>query len=59
MCLIILTVDCGAICEACPQRRAAALSHLTTTVVPRRLRLITLTAVSFNGARKAVVSDPV
>ena len=47
MCLIILTVNCQAICETCPQCNIVPLSHLTNTVVLCRLKLITLTTVSF------------
>lgn len=50
ICLIILTVNCQAIWKTCPQSRAAVRPHLTNTVVLCRLRLITLTAASFNGA---------
>lgn len=49
MCLIMLTVNCQAICETCPQCNAVPLSHLTNTVVLCRLQLITLTTVSFSG----------
>lgn len=49
MCLIILTVNCQAICETCPQCNVVTLPHLTITVVLCRLQLITLTTVSFSS----------
>ena len=48
MCLIMLTVNCQAICETCPQCNVVPLPHLTNTVVLCRLQLITLTTVSFS-----------
>lgn len=64
MCLIMLTVNCQAICETCPQCDVVPLPHLTNTVVLCRLQLITLTTVSFSDVlyqqyqRWTVLSHP-
>lgn len=58
--LIMLTVNCRAICETCPQCSAVTLPHLTNTVVLCRLWLMTLTTVSFSGVpyQRGTMNDP-